>query len=179
MGARGRFIVTGVQGSGKTTFCQVLICQAQKKDWRIAGVLSPPILESDEKVGINIVDLSTNQRKRLAKTREEGMDGPQTIRWAFNEEALAWGNAVLGSVSSCDLLIVDELGPLEFERNEGWMNGFSAVDAGEYKFAVIVVRPQLVVQALEKWPDAKVIEVIHSDQASNLAEEFFLKNLGG
>jgi len=173
---RKRFIVTGMQGSGKTTFCQVLIHQAKKAGWRIGGVLSPPVFEGDEKVGIDIVDLSTNQRKRLAKLREEGGEGPQTIRWTFNEDALTWGNAVLGSVSSCDLLIVDELGPLEFERAEGWLNGFSAVDTGEYKFAVIVVRPQLVEQALEKWPEARVVEISHPDQASGLAEKTLLNN---
>jgi nucleoside-triphosphatase len=178
MDARQRFIVTGILGGGKTTFCQVLIRQAQKAGWRIAGVLSPPVFEGDRKVGIDLLDLSTGQRKRLANTREGEGDGPQTIRWAFDGDALAWGNAVLGDVPNCDLLIVDELGPLEFERGEGWLNGFSAVDAGEYKFAVIVIRPQLVERALEKWPDARVIEVIHLDGASELAEEFFLSNLG-
>jgi nucleoside-triphosphatase THEP1 len=179
MVSKQRFIVTGEQGSGKTTFCQALIRQAQKVGWQIAGVLSPPVFKGDEKVGIDIVDLSTSQRKGLANLREEGGDGPQTIRWAFNGDVLAWGNDVLGNVPSCDLLIVDELGPLEFEREEGWLNGFCAVDTGEYKFAVIVVRPQLVEGALEKWPDARVIEISHQDRASELVEEFFLNNLGG
>jgi nucleoside-triphosphatase THEP1 len=178
MEERQRFIVTGGQGSGKTTFCQTLINHAQEARWRVAGILSPPVFERGEKVGIDVIDLSTGLRRRLANPRGGEEIGPQTIQWTFDSDVLAWGNAVLGEIPLCDLFIIDELGPLEFERGEGWLNGISAVEAGQYKFAVIVIRPHLVEKALQKWPDASVIEVIHPNQASTSAEELFSKMSG-
>ena len=35
-------------------------------------------------------------------------------------EVLAWGTRILQQATPCDLLVVDELGPLKFERGEGW-----------------------------------------------------------
>lgn len=168
-----RFIITAMQGSGKTTFCQTLVDLARSAGWEVAGVLSPPVMVGGKKVGIDVVDLSTDLRRRLANTIDRGGDGPMTIRWAFDEEALSWGNQVLGNVPHCDLLVIDELGPLEFERGEGWLNGIPAVNNGDYKFAAVVIRPELVGKALEMWPDAEVIEMGGPGNVALLAEEFF------
>lgn len=173
MARRSLYLITGVQGSGKTTFCQVLVDLAVSDGRSIAGVLSPQEMVEERKVGIDIVDLSTKQRRRLANTINRGGNGPKTIRWAFDGEALAWGNQVLGNIHPCDLLVIDELGPLEFERGEGWMNGFTAVDDGDYTLAVVVIRPDLVEKALEKWPHANVLEIDKPENVDALAEEFF------
>ena len=57
-----------------------------------------------------------------------------------------------------DLLVVDELGPLEFARGVGLTEGLTAVDAGRYAVACVVVRPALVDEALRRWPDATVVD---------------------
>ena len=57
------------------------------------------------------------------------------------------------------LLVVDELGPLEFVRGVGLMAGLAAVDEGRYAAAFVVVRPALVDEALRRWPDATVLDV--------------------
>jgi nucleoside-triphosphatase THEP1 len=173
MGGRKRFIISGVQGSGKTTFCQALVDLARSVGWKVAGVLSPPVLVDGQKVGIDVVDLSTSQHKRLANTIDRGGGGPKTTCWAFDEEVLSWGNQVLGNILPCDLLVVDELGPLEFERGEGWLNGILAVSDGDYKLAVVVIRPGLVEKALVMWPDVEVSEMDEPGNAAPLAEEFF------
>ena len=170
---RKRIIKSGGRGSGKTTFCQALVDLARSAGWEVAGVLSPPILVNGQKIGIDIVDLSTNQSKRLANTIDRGGDGTKTNRWAFDDEALSWGNQVLGNIPPCDLLVVDELGPLEFERGEGWLNGLLAVSDGDYRLVLVVIRPELVGKALELWPDAEVLEMIEPRNAAVLSEEFF------
>lgn len=82
-----------------------------------------------------------------------------TERWVFNEDVLTWGNQVLADTDGCDLLLVDELGPLEFNRGQGWQNGLQAIDKGEYKIAVVVIRPALVETAVKRWPHAHVMEI--------------------
>ncbi|MGD8457093.1 MAG: nucleoside-triphosphatase [Anaerolineales bacterium] len=173
MGDRKQFMITGLRGSGKTTFCQTLIDLLRSAGWDVAGVLSPPVFVNGKKVGIDVIDLFTNQRKRLANTIDQGGDGPKTTMWAFEGGVVSWGNQVLGKIPPCDFLVVDELGPLEFERREGWINGISAVSDGEYKYAAIVVRPELLEKALRIWPDAEVIQIDDPENAIPLAEDFF------
>ena len=57
---------------------------------------------------------------------------------------LIWGNHVLSNSTPCDLLVVDELGPLEIDRGTGWQAGLAAVDSKEYAVAVVVVRAELL-----------------------------------
>ena len=135
---------------------------------------------SSRKVAIDLVDLRTEERRRLAEVRRPDEPGTATQRWRFDEAVLAWGNEVLraahaeaadvaapgaaivgtpaGAVAP-DLLVVDELGPLEFARGVGLTEGLAAVDAGRYAVACVVVRPALVDEALRRWPDATVVDV--------------------
>lgn len=154
-------VVTGRRGSGKTTFCRVLVDRVRSHcaDLVPAGVLSQKILLRGREVGIEVIDLTSGQRRRLAtrRDRRDPTAGPCTVRWCFNADALAWGDAVLRRATPCGLLIVDEVGPLEFERGEGWMGALAAVDSGSYDFAFVVVRAGLVERALERWPEARAV----------------------
>jgi hypothetical protein len=42
------------------------------------------------------------------------------------------------------VLVVDELGPLELVRNQGWTAGLDVLRAGRYRLALAVVRPSLL-----------------------------------
>lgn len=57
-----------------------------------------------------------------------------------------------------DLLVIDELGPLEFCRREGLSESFAAIGRGRFRLAVVVIRPELITAALARWPGAQVIE---------------------
>lgn len=57
------------------------------------------------------------------------------------------------------LLVVDELGPLELQRDAGLSAGIAAIDGLQQGLACVVVRPSLVDVALKRWPDAVVVDV--------------------
>ena len=80
-----------------------------------------------------------------------------TPRWQFIPETVSWSNDLLREIGRCDLLIIDELGPLEFLRGEGLMAGMRLVDNGNYRVACVVVRSSLVPKALQRWPEASVV----------------------
>lgn len=153
------WIITGPCQVGKTRFCSHLINQAQIQNLTIAGVICPPVFEEQQKTAITIEDLKTHDRKTLAIKRTTETEGLLTERWAFDEEVLTWGNQVLADTAGCDLLLVDELGPLEFNRGQGWQNGLHAIDKGEYQIAVVVIRPALVETAVKRWPQAQIVEI--------------------
>ncbi|MCJ7625183.1 MAG: hypothetical protein MUO76_16925, partial [Anaerolineaceae bacterium] len=69
----------------------------------------------------------------------------------------------------CDLLVVDELGPFELVRAEGWVSGVKLVDGGNYRLALVVVRPELRRVALQRWPHAEFIELESSAQVATKA----------
>jgi nucleoside-triphosphatase THEP1 len=136
----------------------------------VAGILSPAVLEDGEKVVIEALDLRSGERRLLARRRkgDSPTSGLLTPAWAFDEATTAWANSVLQCATSCDLLIVDELGVLEMERNLGWTAGLAAVSAGKYRYALVVVRPQLLEAALTRWPQAQVVDVSNDGDLSRL-----------
>lgn len=158
-----RVLVTGERGAGKTVFCGALVeaARTMPRPPAVAGVVSPRVYEHGDQVGIDVEDLRTGRRRRLAALRspDEPARSEATRLWRFDEEALAWGNEVLRSATPCDLLVVDELGPLEFEEGGGWPAGLAAVDSGDFTAAVVVVRPRLLPEARRRWPAAEVVEM--------------------
>jgi hypothetical protein len=159
-------LVTGPKDSGKTTLCQRQFELAREAGWDVAGVLSPARLQEGHKLGIETVDLRSGRRRLLAHAREPSSapNGLHTDAWTFDETVMAWGNDVLRAATPCDLLIVDELGPLEFERNRGWTDGLVAVDSGDYRHGLVVIRPQLLPAARARWPHAQVVDVSQTEQ---------------
>ena len=157
-----RLLVTGERGAGKTVFCRALVEAVRALPGRpaVGGVISPRVYEGGEQVGIEVEDLRTGRRRRLATLRPAGEPAPSeaTKLWWFDEDALAWGDRVLRSAIPCGLLVVDELGPLELEEGRGWLGGLAAVDSGAFTAAVVVVRPRLLPEARRRWPSAQVIE---------------------
>lgn len=155
------FLVTGACGSGKTTLCRALADEALRLGKHVCGVLSPPVFDSGRKVGISLLNLATGESRLLARRREadaEAVGGVVTTEWAFDPAVLAWGDDVLRETGACDLLVVDELGPLELERGEGWQSALPLIDRGAYRAALVVVRPRLLDAALARWPRAAVLD---------------------
>ena len=168
-------IVTGDRGAGKTTFCARLIELARSDSRSIGGVLSPAVFNQGEKIGIDAIDLRTHERRRLADRFDPAHQGPNTRRWSFHAATVEWGNTVLQSAAPCDVLIVDELGTLEFDRGEGWLTGLTVLDAGEYQLGLVVIRPELLPQARQRWPQARVIAIEAADRAGVEADRLWLK----
>lgn len=169
------FLVTGSRGTGKTTFCASLARAAREAGWQIAGMLSKPVFENKKRVAIEAEDLRTGEKRQLAVHSETPTPG--TKSWAFDDSAIEWGNQVLRSSTPCDLLIVDELGPLELKRGEGWQMGLQAVDTKDYAIAVVVIRAELLGEALMRWGDANLVEIDTPEDSARkarvLSEQLF------
>jgi iron complex transport system ATP-binding protein len=150
-------LVTGLSGAGKTTWCAQLAQLASEQGLSVTGILSPGIYKGGRKIGIGVKVLHTNEQRQLAKLRDDEDARLATPRWTFEPEAIEWANTKLGESPVGDLLIIDELGPLEFLRDEGWVAGLARIDAGDYRVACVVVRSSLLPKALQRWPHALVV----------------------
>ena len=137
------WLLTGPRGAGKTTFCSILACHARLDGWDVAGVISPAVMAGSEKTGILVEDLRTGEQHPLASASLRKPFSMQLKDWHFDPLALSWGNRILENCTPCDLLIVDELGPLELLRNEGWTSALKILDQHGYRLGIAVVRPEL------------------------------------
>jgi len=160
------WIITGARETGKTRFCTHLVEKARKEGMDIAGVLSPPVYVYGVKTAIEVEGLRSNVRRILATRRRDDQGSIQTKRWSFDTEVLTWGNDVLAEATPCDLLVVDELGLLEFERGGGWQNGISAIQSGKFLLAVVVIRPELIDKALQAFENARIMDIPSQLEAS-------------
>ena len=142
-------VLVGPSGSGKTVLCQRAARVARAAGRDVRGVISPRRYDgAGVRVGIDLLDPATGQRWELA---ERTAPDPLTGRsWRFVPEALARGAALLAGSGPCDLLIVDELGPLELLEGQGWANALDILRAGAYRRALVVVRPGLLPVLLER-----------------------------
>ncbi len=153
------WIITGARETGKTRFCAHLVDRARKEGVDVAGLLSPPVFMNGIKTAIEVEDLRSTARRTLARNRRDDYGSIQTKRWSFDTEVLNWGNDRLALATPCDLLVVDELGLLEFERGEAWQNGLSAIQSGRFRGAVVVIRPELIDKALTTFENTQLMDI--------------------
>jgi len=153
-------IITGAKEEGKSTLIKRLLQDFHKAQFALRGLFSPAIIENRKKKGIAVEDISTGKRMRLA-IHEPGWDPEMPDReWKFKKDALRWSNEVLKQIEDIyDVLIIDEIGYLEFEKKQGWESVFSVISDAHYLRAYIVVRTSLIGFAEEKWPDARIIHL--------------------
>lgn len=153
------WVFTGEVGAGKTLTCQHLVEEAREQGWNVAGILSPGVYQEGHKVAIEAVDLRRGERRLLARRRKTGeVAGVHTREWWFDPAALAWGNTVLETAVPCDLLVVDEIGPLELEYGQGWVAALAALASRAYRLGVVVLRPSLLPLAA-RWAPVHVLAI--------------------
>jgi nucleoside-triphosphatase THEP1 len=107
------------------------------------------------KVGFEAVDVGSGERWPLAHT-DRKMGGPQVGPYSFDPAALARALRVLERAISagCDLLMVDEIGPLELEQGKGLAPILDLLPVEGPTHTLIVVRPALLDPLLLRLKDA-------------------------
>jgi nucleoside-triphosphatase len=158
-------LLTGPRGVGKTYLCQRVAEKARETGRSCAGVLSPAVLEGGEKTGIRLVNVATGDDRSLATA--DRLHGE--VRWGkyrFLPSTLEWGVGLLERAIPCDLLVVDELGPLELEAGQGLVTALEVLNAGGFALALVVVRPELIDELRERLPsnDVQIMEVTEANR---------------
>jgi len=149
------YVLAGPSGSGKTTACREGISLARQRGLECAGILCPARFEGGRKTGIDLLDARSGERRRLAEVDDLPADlriGP----FRFDTQVMSWGKGILNTACPCDVLVVDEIGPLELERGQGWVNALEVLRAGHFGVAVVTLRPRLVEAFCDVVEDVRV-----------------------
>jgi nucleoside-triphosphatase THEP1 len=149
-------IITGDIRQGKTTFLKNIIADLEKEKIRMAGFLAFGIDRNGERTGFDIFDVNSSTRTELCTKKP----APSWIRYGnyyFNPEGIEAGNEILNlkNLSDKQLVIIDEIGPLELQDN-GWAAGIESICNNLSILQIWVVRRTLTDQVTKKWKTGDV-----------------------
>jgi nucleoside-triphosphatase THEP1 len=154
-------VLTGKYGAGKSTVCRAVIAEARARGLAVAGVTTERVLDSEGRTTTRqVLDLSTGARAPLNQYVGPGAGDESTPNWRFFPEGIELANAALrsalagpayagpagtvGAGKGTDLLVVDEIGPLELMAGKGFREALPVLRDGRYGLALVVVRDWLV-----------------------------------
>lgn len=158
-------LVSGWRQAGKTTVLLAVREAAIRAGLSAGGFLSVARFEDGVKTGIDLLDAASGEMIPLATVGGEG--AIRTGYYTFNPQALDAGLRYAVSGAQADVFIVDELGPLELLRGEGWAAVIPVIAARAFGVAFVVVRPELLDLLRERLalpPDSPVIVVDESNR---------------
>jgi nucleoside-triphosphatase THEP1 len=163
-------LLTGSQHVGKTTACWKTIPYLRATGVRVAGFVSPPLLdENGATVGIEMMDLTTGKHQTFARRVAAGE--PATVGlYRMVEGATDWARHVLAAalLANADWLVVDEIGPLELHEGGGFAFALEALaDPLRVPNAIVIVREELMEELAERLgrPDMVRLRVTEGTRA--------------
>ncbi|MEM2953285.1 MAG: NTPase [Candidatus Bathyarchaeia archaeon] len=130
-------LLTGNPGIGKTTTLLRIVEALKAKGYRVGGMVSREVRDGGTRVGFEILDLSTNRRGWLAHVNQK--TGPQVGKYRVNIEDLnnVGVEAILNAVKNCDVVAIDEIGPMELFSEKFKQAVKDAVESGKLLIGVI------------------------------------------
>ncbi|MDD1736660.1 MAG: NTPase [Methanothrix sp.] len=145
-----RIAVTGPPGIGKSTVVAGVVQKmTSAPGWRVGGVLARDKRYKDRRIGFELLDLASGTVGVLA---DETGSGPQLGKYRVHPEDLdGIGAAAVENALKCDLIVVDEVGPMELSSRKF----VSAVE-----MAIASSKPMLVV--LHEWSNHRLAKKIRS-----------------
>ena len=106
-------LITGNPGVGKTTVLLKTADMLKTRGFTVGGMLSREVRSSGTRVGFEIMDLYTGRTGWLAHTNQKR--GPQVGKYHVNFPDLdgVGTKAIETANKECDIVAVDEVGPME------------------------------------------------------------------
>lgn len=111
-------LLTGSPGIGKTTALLKVVDALRDKGYTVGGMISREVRERGTRIGFEILDLKGEIKGWLAHINQKV--GPQIGKYRVNLEDLKeiGVKAILKAEKECDVVVIDEIGPMELFSNE-------------------------------------------------------------
>jgi nucleoside-triphosphatase THEP1 len=159
------FIVTGDRTSGKTSLLAALTEEFRQRQRSVGGILSPVVQMDSIRTGYDVINIQTGERVPLCRNEPDGI-GVKIGEWIFRNDGIQFGRTALDppSLIACDLVIIDEVGPLELE-NKVWATSLDRL-IGSFPCPIILaVREHLIERVQDRW--SLVPEIVWKIEGGN------------
>ncbi|GBC74886.1 Nucleoside-triphosphatase THEP1 [archaeon HR06] len=124
-------LITGRPGIGKTSLIINLVDRLREKGFLIGGIVSRELRRDKERYGFEILDLLSGKRGLLASI--DLPYGPRIGKYKVNLIDLKEiaSNSLDKALENCDLIVCDEVGPMELLSPEFKRSIKKALDSGK------------------------------------------------
>ena len=136
-------LLTGHRQVGKTTVCEHLVTLLRQADIAISGLITKRTGPHD----LLVNELHSGESYPLTTPTTE-TTGITVGHFRMAPEAIARGDRALDDCFPTQAFILDEIGPLELLRGQGWSRALKLLKRLHYQIAFVVVRPELLVDAM-------------------------------
>jgi len=145
------FIVTGDRASGKTSLLTALTEEFRQRQRNIGGIISPVMRVDSMRIGYDVINIQTGERVPLCRNEPNGI-GIKIGEWIFRNDGIQFGRTALNpsSLIACDLIIIDEVGPLELE-NKVWATSLDRLIGSSPCPIILAVREHLIERVQDRW----------------------------
>jgi nucleoside-triphosphatase len=170
-------LLTGSPGVGKTTVLMKTVNTLKGTEYRVGGMISREIRESGTRVGFEILDLNRSKRGWLAHVNQKR--GPQVGKYRVNIEDLnaIGAQAILDAVGNCDVVAIDEIGPMELFSEKFKEAARKALESRKLVVAIVHWKAQdTLISEAKKRGDTEIITVTIENR-ENLHEQLVEKVL--
>ena len=158
-------LLTGSPGVGKTTVLLRVVECLKAKGYSVGGMLSREVRSDKTRVGFEILDLSSDRRGWLAHVNRKV--GPSVGKYRVNLEDLdnIGANAIVNAAENFDVVVIDEIGPMELFSEKFKEAVRRAVEGGKLVVGVVhwKARDRLI-EEVKKREDTEVFVVAYENR---------------
>ena len=172
------FILTGSVHSGKTTLLKKVVRELKEKKYRIDGFLSEAVWMREEIFGYDLFDLK--KERSIPLIRRTGEKEWQKIgSYFFIPQSLAEAEKIILRGKEADILVVDEVGPLELSGRGFWPALMQVVFQPLNSY-ILVIRKNIIKDFLAMLgkSDVKIYDIKNKDILAQLIEEIKIEKKG-
>lgn len=130
-------LITGAPGSGKTTVVEKVISRLKEKGMKAGGIYCPEIRRKGTRKGFEIIDIISGESKILSHVNQG--EGPKVSKYRVNVPNIdsVSKSAISRALDEADLLIIDEIAPMETYSDEFKKQTEKALDSEKPLLAVV------------------------------------------
>lgn len=170
-------VLTGPVHCGKTTFLERATARWAGRGVDCAGFLGPAVIDANGETGYDLLELPGGRRRPYLR-RQGPPEAERAGPFVFVPAALERARAILRHPAPADLLVVDEVGPLELRGGGLWPALSEAVRRPETTTLLVVREDILAELAAALAPLVPVVFDVREAEDLRLLEERILAGAG-
>ena len=140
-------LLTGDRQIGKSTVCLKLVEKLRQRDFEVSGLITRRTGAHD--LQVTEIHSETTYPLTLPHTSDTGLI---VGHFRMAPDAMTRSTKSLDACFPTQVFILDEIGPLELVRGQGWARALKLLEHFTYCVAFIVVRPELLARAIWQLP---------------------------